>query len=173
MIELFTAPVEHPFIAIRHSIEYDKEGHIKNPAPMCIVATQDVDTIPDATDETLFDLFSSVPVQELIEGDFDYEMAVFVSIARECNEIARITRRGPGNVLIGSKAALSVANTTAFEARGGQVIADERFPDDEVLMLYKGSGAIFDAVDCPFAFDGKHLRMLPEWSTYCRRLKIT
>lgn len=174
MIELFNAPPDEPFLTLSHVIEYDKEGHIVNPAPISIIATHEVDVIPNATDETLYDLLSSIPVQSLKEGFDEYELAVLVTINSEANDIARRTRRGVGNLLIGSSTALAPVDTTTWKNAGfdREVVVNEQLPDDELLIIYKGAGHMFKAVDAPFAFDGKNLRMLPNWSMYVRRLSL-
>lgn len=176
MIKLFSKPAHYPFIAIRHVIEYDEEGNIKNPPPLSIKAltADELEVVTNATTETLFDMFSSLYVHDIPETDLEMDMAVLIAINQQCNEVARVSRRGVANVLIASAEALERIRTEMFLSTrpGAKIIRNDELPGDEAIVLYINPMETLQLVDAPFAYDGTDLRMLPDWQNYCRRFKI-
>ncbi len=102
------------------------------------------------------------------------EMLLSIGINRHCNEIARKTRRGAGNFIVVSSATatlISESKKMNFEAdtshpsgymsdlmltgkiNGGiRVFSALNFPDDEILVGYKGGNGEVDAgyIYCPY-----------------------
>lgn len=168
MIELFNAPADYPFIAYR-----PMPGSV---APITLSAVHEYSqVITNASDETIFDLMSLIPVVKPTELVSVIEDINLFKLNFASNDIARQTRRGLGNVCLCAEGTLSSSAIETFHNRmpsESRVIVNNEIPKDELWVFYIGMRRMFKAADQPFAFANGTLRVHTEWTRYCKRMAI-
>lgn len=92
-------------------------------------------------------------------------------IMRASNDIARVTRRGAGNMLIcnsKTKSTFDLSKLPIFT-----IVIDETIPNEKLFVLYQGKGGFFAAVDGPFSFDGSIFKVRLDWSDFIQCIHFT
>jgi hypothetical protein len=125
--------------------------------------------IVDASDETIYDLMSMIPVDDKIHCED------VVKLFAAANNIARTSRRGAGNICVCAAGLLDEATVQRFTDQypdRNRVVINNDIPDGEAWLYYIGTRRKLPAADQPFAYADGTLRVHSDWDLYCRRVVI-